>query len=84
MRKAEGEAVLLAKHVAVSKDPQTMAHEIWRSYGDFFVVNIFPDGSKTRTAITGWQALEALRHEMIGNLKRTLTKDGERFLRGAA
>jgi len=83
MRRAEGEAILLAKHVDVSKDPEAMAYEIWRSYGDFFVVNIFPDGSKTRTAITGRQALDALRHEMIGTLKRTLTKDGERFLRGA-
>jgi len=82
MRKAEGEAVLLAKHVAVSKDSQTMAHEIWRSYGDFFVINILPDGRKTRTAITGRQALDVLQHEMIGRLKRALTKDGEAFLRG--
>ena len=83
MHRAEGEAVLLAKHVAVSKDPQAMAYEIWRSHGDFFVVNIFPDSSKTRTAITGRQALDVLRHEMMGSLKRTLTKDGEAFLRGA-
>ena len=60
-----------------------MAYEIWRTYGDFFVINIFPDGSKTRTAITGWQALEVLRQEMIGSLACKLTKDGERFLRSA-
>jgi hypothetical protein len=84
MRRGEDEAVLLAKHVDVSKDPQAMAYEIWRSHGDFFVINIFPDSSKTRTGITGRQALDVLRHEMIGNLKRALTKDGEEFLRGAA
>ena len=83
MRRAEGEAVLLSGHVDVSKDPGAMAYEIWRSRGDFFVVNIFPDSSKTRTAITGRQALDVLRHEMIGRLKRTLTKDGEEFLRNA-
>jgi hypothetical protein len=83
MRRAEGEAVMLAKHVDVSKDPEAMTYETWRSYGDFFVVNIFPDGSKTRTPISGRQALDVLRHEMIGSLKRTLTKDGEEFWRNA-
>ncbi len=83
MRRGEGEAVLLARHVDLSKDPGAMAYEIWHSHGDFFAVNIFPDRSKTRTAITGRQALDVLRHEMIGSLKRTLTKNGEEFLRNA-